>query len=219
MLEQFGKLLEVFPESKLSQQNPILRVYALEYSEPPALERPFPPETDVDVYLDAAREFARGDCAIELETAWDLWQFGKPPASEQGGEAGGEGGVTLGDITGEEIPDPDAVLAGADGEDGEAGEMQWHVAPATVRITCYGPDFDNDEGDHLRIDFGLDSQFLPQPGLQGSLNMQQSNLRSLLTLVGEITEALDLKSRQVWSESGMNFANVLAGAVEEFGPN
>ncbi len=218
MLEHFGRLLEVFPESKLSGQNPILRVYALEYTEPPALERPFPPGTDVDVYLDAARDFARGDCAVELETHWDLWRFGVPPKSERS-EEDGDGGVTLADIIGEDVPDPDAILAGEDGEAGEPGQMQWHVAPATVRISCFGPDFDNDEGDHLRIDFGLDSQFLPQPGLQGSLNMQQSNLRSLLTLVGEVTEALDLKSRQVWSESGMNFASVLAGAVEELGPN
>jgi hypothetical protein len=49
--------------------------------------------------------------------------------------------------------------------------------------------------------------------------MQQSNLRSLLHLVGDIEKALPLDRRQVWSESGANFAAILQQAVGQFSPN
>ena len=71
--------------------------------------------------------------------------------------------------------------------------------------------------DHLRIDFGLDSKFLPSEDIEGSLRIQQSNLRSLLHLVSEIDKALPLERRLLWSESGANFAEVLEEALERFG--
>jgi hypothetical protein len=69
------------------------------------------------------------------------------------------------------------------------------------------------------IEFGVDSRFLPQPGIEGSLRMVQSNVRSLLHLVGEIDGNLDLERRQLWSESGVNFAEVLAQSVGSFHVN
>jgi len=86
-------------------------------------------------------------------------------------------------------------------------------------LCCFGPAFDNEEGDHLRIEFGVDSRFLPQPGIEGSLRMVQSNVRSLLHLVGEIDGNLDLERRQLWSESGVNFSEVLAQSVGSFHVN
>jgi hypothetical protein len=91
----------------------------------------------------------------------------------------------------------------------------WALKPAAVTLACFGPLFENEIGDHLRIEFGIDSRFLPQPGIEGSLRMVQSNIRSLLHLVGEIDQGLDLERRQLWSESGENFAEVLAEAVEQ----
>lgn len=177
MLRHYAKLLDVFPFSKLAERPQILRVYAVDASEPPALERPFAPGSEAPDVLAAAREFAGPDCSIELDTFWDLWQH-------------------LG---------------------------QWKLAPAPVTLACVGPRFEAETGDqlqdHLRIDFGLDSHFLPAADVEGSLRMQQSNLRSLLHLVAEIEKALPLSRRQLWSESGANFADLLKKAVGEFPVN
>lgn len=169
LLLHYAKLLAAFPISKLSQRPQTLRVHAVSHAEPPVVEKPFEPNATFDDMLDAARDFLNDDCACDIETAWDLWQF-----------------------------------------DGE-----WKLTPAPVVISCFGPAFEQDSDDHLRIDFGLDSKFLPQPGVPGAARMQQSNIRSLLYLVSQIEAALPLSRRQLWSESGANFAELLAKAVRE----
>ena len=49
--------------------------------------------------------------------------------------------------------------------------------------------------------------------------MGQSNLRSLLHLVRDLERELDIESRQVWSESGANFVEVLRGALSSYNVN
>jgi hypothetical protein len=166
-LRHFGKMLERFPFSKLAKRGPVLRVYAIAYSEPPLLEREFLPDAEPAVILEAAREFMQPDCACEIDAFWDLWQY----------------------------------------------EGEWKLLPAPVTLTCFGPSFENEHGDHLRIEFGLDALFLPMPHIEGGLRMGQSNVKSLLHLVGDLERALDLDRRQVWSESGANFAEVLKQAL------
>jgi hypothetical protein len=173
MLRHYGKLLDNFPFSKLSQRPQTVRVHAVSHSEPPVVERPFEPSATPAEMLDAARDFAGSDCSVDIESCWDLWQF-----------------------------------------DGD-----WKLTPVPVTISCIGPDFEQESDDHLRIDFGLDAKFLPMPGVQGALRMQQSNIRSLLYLVTQIEQALPLSRRQLWSESGANFAEILAKAVQGFSTN
>jgi hypothetical protein len=173
LLQQFGKLLSVFPFSKLAKRGPALRIYAVALTEPPVFEREFPVGTEVDVIVESMREFLHADCACEIETFWDLWQY-----------------------------------------DGD-----WKLRPAPLTLACYGPEFESGHSDHLRIEFGLDALFLPIPGVEGSLRMGQSNLRSLLHLVRDLEGVLDLESRQVWSESGANFAEVLRGALGAYNVN
>jgi hypothetical protein len=170
MLRHYSKLLDHFPFSKLATHTRALRIYAVEFAEPPVVEKPFEAEAETPDILAAARDFAAADCVCELDAAWDLWNFDK----------------------------------------------DWKLAPAAVTISCFGPQFENEHEDHLRIDFGLDAKFLPAPELEGSLRMHQSNLRSLLHLVSQIEKALPLSRRSLWSESGANFAEMLAKAVDEF---
>jgi hypothetical protein len=167
MLRYFEKLLSLFPFSQLTQRGPVLRVYAIERAEPPQMEREISKPVDTAALVMGAREFAHADSGIEVEAAWDLWQF-----------------------------------------DGE-----WKLGPASVTLVCQGPEFETEDGDHLRIEFGPDARFLPMEGVEGSLRMGQSNLRSLLHFVGEIEKNLPLENRRLWSESGRNFAGVVAEMI------
>lgn len=167
MLRHFQKMLELFPFSKLSPRGPELRVYALEHTEPTQLERDFAPGAEPRILIDAAREFMHDDCACEVDTAWDLWQF----------------------------------------------EGEWKLAPSRVTLSCLGAQFDNHLGDHLRVDFGLDSQFIPDPEIEGGLRMGQSNLKSLVHFVHEVERALAIDRRQLWSESGTSPAEAIAKAL------
>ena len=90
---------------------------------------------------------------------------------------------------------------------------EWKLSPAAVTLACSGPDFENEIGDHLRIELGLDSHFLPDPEIQGSLRMGQSNLKSLLHLVHQLEGALDLERRLLWSESGENPLDLITQAL------
>ncbi len=75
MLQHFEKLLETFPFSKLSKRGPVLRVYAIEHTEPPLIERAFPLPTDPSLLIEGASELALEDCAVQVDASWDLWQY------------------------------------------------------------------------------------------------------------------------------------------------
>jgi hypothetical protein len=169
MLRDFRRLLHTFPISKLSERPQTLRVHAVSYSEPPVVEKPFEPSATFEEILEAASELTGGDCAVDIETAWDLWQY-----------------------------------------DGD-----WKLAPAPVTISCFGPEFEQESDDNLRIDFGLDGKFLPDPKIKGAARIQQSNIRSLLYLVSQIEQNIPMSRRKLWSESGANFAELLAKAVRD----
>jgi hypothetical protein len=112
-----------------------------------------------------------------------------------------------------EFVEPDCCLEVEAGWDLWQWNGEWKLAPAAVTILGFGPDFERDGADHLRIEFGPDSRFLPIEGVEGSLRMGRSNLLSLLHLVGDIERALPIQRRRIWSESGANFAELLAETV------
>ena len=116
MLRHFGRMLALFPYSKLAKRGPVVRVYALEHTEPPLFEREFVPGADPKDLLESAREFMLDDCTTEVDAAWDLWDH---------------------------------------------NGTEWKLAPVSVTLFCFGPSFDNELGDQLRIEFGLDARFLP----------------------------------------------------------
>ncbi|MBI4877106.1 MAG: hypothetical protein HY822_20920 [Acidobacteria bacterium] len=74
MLRHFGKVLRLFPFSRL-RPGALLTVCAVEISEPAVFERAFPETPEVSELLAAAQDFRSDDCAVEVEAAWDLWQY------------------------------------------------------------------------------------------------------------------------------------------------
>lgn len=98
-------------------------------------------------------------------------------------------------------------------------DQDWSLRPARVILSCFGPEFDSgsewsDGGqEDLRIDFGVDSHYLPQPEITGSGKMIESNIKSLLRLVHELDSALPVEKRKLETESGENFADRLQQAI------
>jgi len=92
-------------------------------------------------------------------------------------------------------------------------EKEWKLAASGVTIACFAPDFDRDPDEHLRINFGLETQFLPPEDDDGGIPMVRANLRSLLRLVHDLDARLPVERRQLWSDSGENFAAKLGLAI------
>jgi len=93
-------------------------------------------------------------------------------------------------------------------------DNDWKLAPSRVIFTCFAPEFEDSDGDHLRVDLGSDSLFLPDLELSNGLYMSQSNIRSLLHYVHDADAALTGESRRLWTESGENFAERLQATLE-----
>ena len=92
--------------------------------------------------------------------------------------------------------------------------QNWSIQPARVALSCFGPRFEDAE-ENLEIEFGIDAHFLPQAEAPDSLVMTQSNIKSLLKLVHDLDEALNVSRRSLASESGENFAERLQTALLE----
>ncbi|MBI4889653.1 MAG: hypothetical protein HY821_03445 [Acidobacteria bacterium] len=68
------KALGVFPNSKLMPGG-ILRVFALSFHEAPQLEEFIDGPPDGSAIASRAQEFLHDDCAFQVETRWDLYQW------------------------------------------------------------------------------------------------------------------------------------------------
>lgn len=99
----------------------------------------------------------------------------------------------------------------------EAGESggDWRLLPARVSLTCFGPQFDNEIEDTLRVDLGPDSHFLPQPQLPNHLPMVRANVESLLKLTHDADAVLNPERRLLWTESGANFVDRMRRALQD----
>lgn len=101
-------------------------------------------------------------------------------------------------------------------------EKDWKLAPARVTLSCFGPRFsdspwgdDEQKAEHLRVDFGLETWFLPQAELPNSSWYARSNLKGLLKFVHSLDEVLRVERRSLWTEGGGNFAERLREAASE----
>jgi hypothetical protein len=85
----------------------------------------------------------------------------------------------------------------------------WQLAPSPVVLSCFGPLFENDEGDHLRLDLGPEDFFLPLDGVPDAARKAHSNLQSIVRLAHELEERLPVSRQNLWSESGEDLAERL----------
>jgi hypothetical protein len=77
----------------------------------------------------------------------------------------------------------------------------WELKPTPVGFLSKGPDFEDDYDDHIRVELGLDSVYLPKDPLPEVQRKAQSNLKSLLRFVNDVDEALFVMKRRVWTDA------------------
>jgi hypothetical protein len=104
-------------------------------------------------------------------------------------------------------------------ESGDTGpDPRWVREPRLVRVTAYGPLFDDGayEADgHIRIDFGPDAPFLDEWEEHTELNAiaarhVEENIRQLVALTAAVEKASGATARLLWSELGESLAQRLA---------
>ncbi len=102
-------------------------------------------------------------------------------------------------------------------EPAQAGKVtgRWARGPRLVRITGYGPLFDEgayEQDGHIRIDFGSDTPFLQEGADLGQVGARhvEENVRQLIDLAAGVEKASGATARLLWSELGESLAQRLA---------
>ena len=105
-------------------------------------------------------------------------------------------------------------------ETGAGLEPRWARASRLVRVTGYGPLFDEgayEQDGHIRIDFGSDAPFLEE---EAELNTDAArhmaeNVRQLVDLTNAVEKASGATARLLWSELGESLAQRLAARLTQ----
>ena len=98
---------------------------------------------------------------------------------------------------------------------------RWAREPRLVRVTGYGPLFDDgayEQDGHIRIDFGPDGPFLEEGVELDSLAARhvEENVRQLVALTAAVEKASGATARLLWSELGESLAQRLAARLGVF---
>lgn len=97
-------------------------------------------------------------------------------------------------------------------------DPRWVREPRLVRVTGYGPLFDEgayEQDGHIRIDFGPDTPFLEEDADLDTVGAQhvEQNVRQLVELTAAVEKASGATARLLWSELGESLAQRLAARL------
>ncbi len=98
-------------------------------------------------------------------------------------------------------------------------DSTWRLEPATVKITGFGPEFDDssyEQNGHIRVDFGLDTPWVQDENdldEDGQKRLQQ-NVEKLLAFVLSVEKHCGISSRLLWTESGEPLAEKLIATLQ-----
>lgn len=96
--------------------------------------------------------------------------------------------------------------------------MRWVKQPRLVRVTGYGPLFDEEayeQDGHIKIDFGSDAPFLEEGvelDAQAARHVEE-NVRQLVELTAAVEKGSGATARILWSELGESLAQRLAARL------
>jgi len=104
-------------------------------------------------------------------------------------------------------------------ESAGALDTTWRLEPAKVRITGFGPEFDQssyDQNGHIRIDFGLDTPWvLEDEDLNKDATEKiKQNVEKLLAFTLLVEKNCGISSRLLWTESGEPLAEKLIARLQ-----
>lgn len=103
-------------------------------------------------------------------------------------------------------------------ETGDGLDPRWARQPRLVRVTGYGPLFDEgayEQDGHIKIDFGSDAPFLEEGvelDAQGARHVEE-NVRQLVELAAGVEKGSGATARILWSELGESLAQRLAARL------
>ncbi|HEY1984940.1 MAG TPA: hypothetical protein VGG85_06000 [Terracidiphilus sp.] len=149
------------------------------------------PKASVEETLEILHE----DYAYEFQIGWNLWEL------ETLENPGPPGPATVRDATG-------------------GLEARWVRGPRLVRVTGFGPLFDNgayEQDGHIRIDFGNDTPFLEEGTEIDSTAAKhlEENVRQLVELTNAVEKVSGATARLLWSELGESLAQRLAARLSQ----
>jgi hypothetical protein len=103
-------------------------------------------------------------------------------------------------------------------ETGASLDARWAREPRLVRVTGYGPLFDEaayEQDGHIRIDFGSDAPFLEEDADLDQIGAKhvEENVRQLVELTAAVEKASGATARLLWSELGESLARRLAARL------
>jgi hypothetical protein len=145
--------------------------------------------------VDEAFELLHEDCAYEFQIGWSLWEL----------------------KTEEDLPSGKRESLRAVAAPG----ARWVREPRLVRITGYGPLFDEgayQADGHIRVDFGSDAPFLEEDADLDSVAARhvEESVRQLVELTAAVEKASGATKRLLWSELGESLAERLAARLGVF---
>jgi hypothetical protein len=103
-------------------------------------------------------------------------------------------------------------------ETGGGLDPRWVKLPRLVRVTGYGPLFDEgayEQDGHIKIDFGSDAPFLEEDvelDTQAARHVEE-NVRQLVGLAAAVEKGSGATARILWSELGESLAQRLAARL------
>ncbi|HTW61778.1 MAG TPA: hypothetical protein VMD55_08200 [Terracidiphilus sp.] len=103
-------------------------------------------------------------------------------------------------------------------ETGAGLDGRWARAPRLVRVTGFGPLFDEgayEQEGHVKVDFGPDAPFLEEEADLDAVGARhvEENVRQLVELTTAIEKDSGATARVLWSELGESLAQRLAGRL------
>ena len=193
-------------------------VWPVNWSEAPVFQRVYgrmgatpgsSPGVEPRLAVAEATELLHDDYAYEFQMGWDLWEW-------EEGNAGPwtrppHGGLAQDDRSEFKAQDDNPNLSAPD----ERVLGRWARGPRLVRVTGYGPLFDEgayEQDGHIRIDFGSDTPFLEEDADLDQVGARhvEENVRQLVELAGGVEKASGATARLLWSELGESLAQRLA---------
>ena len=156
------------------------------------------PGADPRQAVEEAMELLHEDYAYEFQIGWNLWEL----------------------ETGLRIRSASAGEEATAEDESEATELdaRWARGPRLVRVTGYGPLFDEgtyEQDGHIRIDFGSDAPFLEEDVDLSEVGARHiaENVRQLVELTAGVEKASGATARLLWSELGESLAQRLAARL------